>query len=110
MPCLQAAPKLLEETGYANPADMHQTPFQKAFQTDLPRFAWFKNHPDLSANFGVWMTAQHDRQMNWLDVIDFREFTRGSTAETAAFVDVGGGVGHQCALLRSKVPDLVGKV
>ena len=110
MPCLQAAPEFLEETQYANPSNGQVTPFQKAFHTDLPRFTWFKSHPELSANFGTWMTAQHDRKMNWLDVIDFREFAQGSTATATVFVDVGGGVGHQCALLKSRHPDLVGRV
>lgn len=110
MPCLQAAPEFLEETKYANPSKMLQTPFQKAFKTDLPRFVWFKSRPDLSANFGVWMTAQHDRQMTWLNVLHFKELAQGSTAETPVFVDIGGGIGHQCALLKSHVPDLVGRV
>ncbi|OJJ44533.1 hypothetical protein ASPZODRAFT_153470 [Penicilliopsis zonata CBS 506.65] len=110
MPSLQAAPEFLEETQYANPSDMLHTPFQRGFRTDLPRFVWFQSQPDLSANFGVWMGAQHDRKMTWLDVIDFRELAHGSTPETPVFVDVGGGIGHQCALLRSRYPDLVGRV
>lgn len=56
------------------------------------------------------MTAQHDRQMTWLDVLDFRELAKGVTAERTVFVDIGGGIGHQCALLKSKIPDLTGEV
>ena len=110
MPCLQAAPEFLEENKYANPSDMLNSPFQKAFKTNLPRFAWMRNQPDLSANFGVWMTAQHDRQMTWLDVLDFREIAKDTTAERTVFVDIGGGIGHQCVLLKSRIPDLVGNV
>jgi demethylsterigmatocystin 6-O-methyltransferase len=110
MPSLQAAPEFLEETKYANPSNMVQTPFQKAFKTNLPRFVWMRSQPDLSANFGLWMTAVHDRQMTWLNVLNFKELAQGSTRETPVFVDIGGGIGHQCALLKSKVPDLVGRV
>jgi len=110
MPCLQAAPDFLEDTQYANPSDMLHSPFQKAFRTDLPRFSWMKTRPDLSENFGRWMTAQHDRHKTWVDVIDVGGLFDDATAETPVFVDIGGGVGHQCALLRKKLPDLTGRV
>lgn len=69
-----------------------------------------KTRPDLSENFGRWMTAQHDRHKTWVDVIDVGDLFNGTTAETPVFVDIGGGVGHQCALLRKKLPDLTGRV
>lgn len=56
------------------------------------------------------MTALHDKQMTWLDVLDFRELAKGVTAESTVLVDIGGGIGHQCALLKSKIPDLIGRV
>jgi demethylsterigmatocystin 6-O-methyltransferase len=110
MPSLQAAPEFLEETQYANPSDMLNTPFQRGFHTDQPRFVWFQGQPDMSANFGVWMSAQHDRKMTWLDVVNFREFVGGATTTTPIFVDVGGGIGHQCALLQRRYPDLAGRI
>ena len=110
MPPLQALPDFLEETHYANPGDLLHSPFQKAFSTDLSKFNWQKSRPDLSSAFGLWMQSQHDRQLTWLHVMDFGELVQGSTTETPVFVDVGGGIGHQCALLKDKVPDLVGKV
>lgn len=110
MPCLQAAPDFLEDTQYANPSDMFHSPFQRAFQTDLPRFSWMKTRPDLSENFGRWMTAQHDQHKTWVDVLDIGALFNGTNAEMPVFVDIGGGVGHQCALLRKKMPDLTGRV
>ena len=110
MPPLQVLPDFLEETEYANPSDLLHSPFQKALGTDLSKFDWQKSQPDLSAAFGLWMAAQHDRQLTWLNVLDFTELVRGSTAETPVFVDVGGGIGHQCALLKDRVPDVVGRI
>lgn len=110
MPSLQAAPEFLQDTQYANPSDMLHTPFQRGFNTDKPRFVWFQGQPDLSANFGVWMTAQHDRNMTWLDVVDFRKLVQGAGPDDVIFVDVGGGIGHQCAVLRSRYPNLPGRI
>ena len=110
MPSFQAAPEFLKETKYANPQNMVNTSFQKAMKTDLPGFVWMQSRPDLVADFGLWMTAVHDGQMNWLDVVDFGKLAKGSTAETPVFVDIGGGIGHQCALLKHKLPDISGRV
>jgi demethylsterigmatocystin 6-O-methyltransferase len=115
MPSVQAAPDFLQKTNYAMPNDMYRCPFQAAFDTDLSRFAWLKTKPELSANFGRWMSAQHDRHMTWLDVLDFRAEIAASndshsSEPSVTFVDVGGGVGHQCGLLKSKVSDLNGRV
>jgi demethylsterigmatocystin 6-O-methyltransferase len=56
------------------------------------------------------MTAVHDGQKTWLDAVEFKELVEGGTAETPIFVDVGGGIGSQCALLKTKLPDLPGRV
>ena len=110
LPPLQALPEFLEETAYANPSELHHSPFQKAFNTNMSKFEWQANEPELGEAFGLWMAAQHTRHMTWLTVLNFTDFVRASAPETPVFVDVGGGIGHQCALLKEHVPDLVGKV
>lgn len=56
-------------------------------------------------------------QTTWLDVLDFEALIKGNEAgdavidaETPVFVDVGGGIGSQCAILKGKLPDLPGRV
>ena len=56
------------------------------------------------------MTAQHDQQMTWLDVIECRNIVHGTGADEAIFVDVGGGNGSQCAALKKAFPDLKGRI
>jgi len=57
------------------------------------------------------MSAQHDPRLTWLRVLDFpSEIAKGAGKETVVFVDVGGGIGAQCAGLKKEVPDLVGRV
>jgi demethylsterigmatocystin 6-O-methyltransferase len=110
LPPLQALPGFLDETLYANPSDLYHAPFQKGMNTDLSKFEWQASQPELREAFGRWMAAQHTRQMTWLSVLDFTDYTRSSTPQTPVFVDVGGGIGHQCALLREHIPRLVGRV
>lgn len=88
---------------------MLKSPFQLAFHTDLPAFVWAQSKPQLVHDFGLWMGTLHDGQKTWLDVCDFKRLVNGSTPETPIFVDIGGGLGHQCALLKT-IPDLVGRV
>lgn len=110
MPCLVATPQFLEDTKYQNPADVLHSAFQIAHKTDQPAFVWAMSKPKLLASFGQWMSVLHEGQKNWLDVFDFRKHAQGSDPNTVVFVDVGGGIGHQCALLKSIVPDLQGRV
>lgn len=54
-------------------------------------------------------------QTTWLDVLDFEALITGGgapaiDAETPVFIDVGGGIGSQCAILKAKLPDLPGRV
>lgn len=53
----------------------------------------------------------------WLDVLDFEALIKADGTddavidpETPIFVDVGGGIGSQCAILKKKLPDLPGRV
>lgn len=56
-------------------------------------------------------------QTNWLDIIDFEALIKANGTddatidpETPVFVDVGGGIGSQCAILKAKLPNLPGRV
>ena len=46
----------------------------------------------------------------WLDVFPVKQDCAGMSPERAVFVDVGGGLGHQCMSLRNHFPDLTGRV
>ncbi|ETS81750.1 hypothetical protein PFICI_06752 [Pestalotiopsis fici W106-1] len=109
-PCLQVAPQFFKNSNYANPSNVVDTPFQKAFQTELPAFVWMQSHPEIVADFGLWMTAVHNGKKAWMDVVDFTALVGEADAEMPVFVDVGGGVGSQCALLKARLPNLTGRV
>ncbi|RAH76075.1 S-adenosyl-L-methionine-dependent methyltransferase [Aspergillus japonicus CBS 114.51] len=130
LPAWGALPAFLAATNYQNPCDRERTAFQQAHQTDQTVFAWFMGGsapPRLFEDFSRWMSAQRVGQPIWLDVFPLERLltsasstTAPTTAAAAApaspspvpplFVDVGGGVGHQCVELLQRLPQWHGRV
>lgn len=111
MPCWQVLPQFLAETKYRNPTESTHTPFQKAHGTDLVPFLWLQDKPIYLNNFGTWISASREGQNIFLDVFPFqKEITSRSKPETPLFVDIGGGIGHQCVALKKKLPNIPGRV
>jgi len=50
------------------------------------------------------MLAQRAGERTWLDVVPHEYLT--NNGETPLFVDIGGGVGHQCAALLTSFPEI----
>lgn len=65
--------------------------------------------PSLFGEFSAWMAAQRIGSKTWLDSFPLEHFLHNSTS-APLFVDVGGGVGHQCVALVERNPQLVGRV
>ncbi|KAJ8121313.1 hypothetical protein ONZ43_g2200 [Nemania bipapillata] len=110
MPCLQEIPDFLSATGYTNPTNVLHSAFQIAHKTDKPAYVWAIEQPKLMADFNLWMTEQHLGSRTWLDVFDFSSHAQGSSADTLLLVDIGGGLGQQCALLKKKHAKIPGRV
>ena len=72
-------------------------------KTDQPAFVWALSQPERLQNFNLWMTATHESQKSWLDVFPPERFCKGSDGNRVLFVDIGGGVGHQCAALKARL-------
>ncbi|KAK3379887.1 S-adenosyl-L-methionine-dependent methyltransferase [Lasiosphaeria ovina] len=109
-PSFMAMPDFLAETNYENPKDLVNSPFQKANNTDKPAFVFAMENPDMMANFNVWMAAVHGNAQTWLHVFDFAGHVKGSTPETAIFVDIAGGLGQQSGLIKKVHPEIPGRV
>ena len=57
------------------------------------------------------MKAQFSTLRSWLDVVDFPGwFLRDLSSDAVAFVDVGGGAGHQGVALKERFPKLKGRI
>ncbi|KAI1372125.1 hypothetical protein F4677DRAFT_274912 [Hypoxylon crocopeplum] len=102
-PTYQALPAFLKETGYQNHTG-GKFAWHKGAQTDLDFFPWAQQHPESLKWFQQLMSVP--REGDWLDVVSLPPAEGGKPV----FVDVGGGMGHQCARLTARFPALEGSV
>lgn len=109
-PIHQSLPEHLKSSGYKNPEDETHTAFNKAFDTDKHVFFWFGGQPDRLKYFNDYMALRRTPDVSWLSVYPVVEEARGVTADRAVFVNVGGGIGHQCAEFKRAHPDIPGRV
>ncbi|KAI1345327.1 S-adenosyl-L-methionine-dependent methyltransferase [Xylaria sp. FL0043] len=105
-PCLQAFPAFLADTKYQDVTSASNTAFQRAFNTHETAFQWLPKHPERFGPLQQVMTVQGAAGVPWFDVFPFEEELAGFTGPHA-FVDVGGGFGHQCHILSSRFPELL---
>jgi demethylsterigmatocystin 6-O-methyltransferase len=62
------------------------------------------------SDFNLWMSSLHSKARSWLDVYDFSKHCERVSDEDVVFVDVAGGIGQQCALLKQEMPEVKGRV
>ncbi|TEY71677.1 hypothetical protein BOTCAL_0088g00090 [Botryotinia calthae] len=108
-PVLQQLPGFLAETKYQDINDNSKTALQPAFNTDLPGFIWFPNQPQRFGYFQQVMTVQRAGAVSWLSSFPFKQ-ELGDFQNKPVFVDIGGGFGHQCMLIKETFPELSGKL
>ncbi|ROV87606.1 hypothetical protein VSDG_09603 [Cytospora chrysosperma] len=105
-PQSQVLPAFLRKNGYKNPTDGSHTPFGMAFQTtDIP-YIWFSKHPENLQHFNDYMALRRTSDLTWLAKYPVAEEAAGWPVEKPLYVNVGGGVGHQCAQFKERFPDL----
>lgn len=109
-PQYQKLPEFLAATKYQNPTDNTKTCLQLAWNTELPGFIWLQQHPEKLGHCNQYMANQREGLPTWLSVYPIEEETKGWNPENPVFVDVGGGIGHQCLALITKYPQLPGRV
>ncbi|KAI9685455.1 MAG: hypothetical protein M1822_004586 [Bathelium mastoideum] len=106
----QNLPAFLKKTGYQNPADDMHTSMQDAYNTTLPAFAWLAEHPENLAYFNDYMALRRQPETSWLSVYPVEQETQGHDPEKPVYVNIGGGIGHQCAQFVQKYPKVPGRV
>ncbi len=111
MPAWHALPEYLADAGYNSPMDNTNTPFQKAHHTEQAAWVFLTRDPSRIAPFNLWMAAGREGQQIFLDVYPFeKELCRDMEPETPLFVDIGGGIGHQCLELKMRLPHVPSRV
>ncbi|PQE06904.1 O-methyl transferase B protein [Rutstroemia sp. NJR-2017a BVV2] len=109
-PQYQALPAYLQENGYKNPIDETKTAFQVAFNTPLGSYAWFASNPTHLAYFNAYMALRRQPDTTWLSVYPVTKEAADWSAEKGLYVNIGGGIGHQCAQFKEKYPMLQGRI
>ncbi|KAF2651751.1 S-adenosyl-L-methionine-dependent methyltransferase [Lophiostoma macrostomum CBS 122681] len=109
-PQYQALPTFLERTQYKNPRDEKHTVFQDAWSTKLHGFEWFSEHPKNLAYFNDFMASRRPSDLSWISVYPVTEEVKDCDPEQPLYVNIGGGVGHQCAQFKERYPDIPGRI
>lgn len=103
-------PGFLKDNGYTDITDTLNTPFQRAFNTELKLFDWYLENPFYLKSFAAYMAVNRGNLPTWLDVFPVEQELSSVKPEDALFVDVGGSVGHQAVALRQRFPQLTGRI
>ncbi|KAJ5784436.1 S-adenosyl-L-methionine-dependent methyltransferase [Penicillium pulvis] len=114
-PIVQVMPDFFMEKKYQDITSNRDTPFQKAFNTDLACFDWLVQHPKHFGSLQKIMTALEGAEWTvGFDLIKTEaekiKSTTPQPSERPFLVDVGGGHGHQCVQLAKTYPNLLGRL
>ena len=93
-----ALPGYLRRHNYRSPSNITDTAFTDANPSAPHIFEWMGKNTENLRTFMLWMGAHRLRDKEWLDVFPFHDVVCSGfeTGNTPVFVDVGGGIGHQC--------------
>ncbi|KAK8054934.1 hypothetical protein PG993_000161 [Apiospora rasikravindrae] len=107
----QALPEFLKKNGYRNPTDETDTALMMGWDTKKPPFQIMLDVPNAMEDFHQYMALRRDVTLSWLSVYPVRDVTAGLTdPDRPLYVNVGGGIGHQCAEFRAQYPNIPGRV
>lgn len=105
-----AFPAFAQDHGYRNIDSGKNCAWQKGHNTDQSAFEWLGCHPKQLEEFDRWMTVQRADSGSFLEVFLFNIDELLACSNQHTFVDVGGGVGHQCLALVNMYPQFKGRV
>ncbi|KAL5358189.1 O-methyl transferase B [Aspergillus floccosus] len=108
MPIFYELPKYLHKTSYADPSGNSRLPFHDVHNWEGDPFGYSDAFPDKGALADKHMQFCGNNLTNWANV--FALMDQKTSPDDILFVDVGGGLGHQCARLRAHYPNLQGRM
>jgi demethylsterigmatocystin 6-O-methyltransferase len=106
----QELPDFLAKIKYQDITENTSTVFQEAYKMDGPAFVYMAEHPRTAAYFNQYMLHRRKGMPTWLSVFPLDKETTLKDPNGVLFVDMGGNIGHECAQLKAKYPNLPGKV
>ncbi|MCJ1303486.1 hypothetical protein MMC08_006296 [Hypocenomyce scalaris] len=114
-PSFHGMPAYFKKTGYRNPTDISDGPFQYGHKTDAPFWAWLGERPSHLGWFNNYMSGYRQGRPSWMDPgfypVNDRLIHQSLKAEGAVLiVDVGGGIGHDLEEFKLKHPEAPGRL
>ncbi|KAF2112764.1 S-adenosyl-L-methionine-dependent methyltransferase [Lophiotrema nucula] len=105
-------PEYFASVGYKNPIEAANGPWQYTHKTTDDYFTWLKKQdPKYQSAFNVAMSLQNAvRGQQWFEYFPFEEKLKVDSPDRAAFVDVGGNLGHDLRVFHEKHPTFPGKL
>ncbi|KID82751.1 O-methyl transferase B [Metarhizium guizhouense ARSEF 977] len=105
-------PDFLEKHSYSEVNDVTKGIFQDAFTTSLSCYEYLAQNSKLQGYMQEAMSLQKP-EGDWASALRIDEAVQSwsiSEPTRVLFVDIGGGLGHQCIRLRETYPDIAGRV
>ena len=112
-PTWASLPATLAESHYENPVDNLHTGLQVGLRTSLHAFEWFARRPKVFNDFNVFMSAQREGRVYWLEFYPFEQKLSAEARDNkhdVLFVDVGGALGSEIKELRKRYPAVKGRM
>jgi len=104
-------PEYFSETGYHNPGDAYNGPFQYTRKTKLHCFDWLATQPEKQQRFNLVMSLSALlRGQPWFEYFPVLSKLSVELPSDILLIDVGGGVGHELIALKKHYPTLTGKL
>ena len=105
-------PAFLRKNSYQDVTDGKATVFQPAYHTELDTYTYFSQKPENLTALIRYMGLEQDVRGRWLKEYPFERQTQdwNPSSEEALFVDIGGNVGHYCALFKGQFPNVPGRI
>ena len=119
IPALVQAPDFFRSRNYQLPNDQKDTPFQRAFSTDLSFYDYLESQPNAAKNFQTYIESIQTRLPLWINWFPVQEEileglgetkTNRQEPEKIVLVDVGGGKGRYIKLFEEKFPATHGRL
>ena len=106
----QEMPTFFADNRYRNITDKDHAVHQDAWKTSVDAFTWLSEHPKNFSDFNQYMATQRRTAPTWLSKYPLESEAQGCDPRKPLFVDVGGGIGHQCVELMARYPKHPGRI
>ncbi|CAD6443662.1 c509615c-dff0-4986-9b94-02827227728b [Sclerotinia trifoliorum] len=104
-------PTYFAKTGYKNPNDAFNGPFQFARQTELHCFDWIATQPRLQNAFNTVMTIPRNiGRTAWYKYFPVPEKLVAASPTDPLIIDIGGGIGHDLIRFKEANPEIQGRL